>query len=191
MFVARKARNETAPGTSHVYARGVERRSIFGDDDDRRLYLALLRGVIDKFRWRCLAYCLMPNHVHLLIETQEPNLGRGMHLLHGTYAQAFNTRWHRVGHLFQGRFGSRPVHDEVQLAVVLAYIGVNPVAARLCADPAEWPWSSHRALITDAPDGVVDIGRLAQHLAPFGELGESYRMFVEGRLLNRGLDVSA
>jgi putative transposase len=189
--VARQARNETEAGLSHVYARGVERRLIFGDDDDRRLYLSLLTGVARRFRWHVLAYCLMPNHVHLLIETTEPNLGRGMHMLHGVYAQAFNKRWTRVGHLFQSRFGSRIVHDEVQLAVVLAYIAVNPVAAGLCADPVDWAWSSHRALVAGDAATVVDVGRLAQHLAPFGELQASYRTFVETRLLNRGLPLPA
>src|SRR5689334_15226266 len=116
--MARQPRNETEAGIHHVYARGVERRLIFGDDDDRRLYLRLLQGVAAKFRWRLLGYCLMPNHVHLLIETREPNLGRGMHSLHGVYAQTFNERWDRVGHLFQSRFGSRWVTDEVQLARV-------------------------------------------------------------------------
>jgi putative transposase len=191
LFMARRARNETEPGLFHVYARGVERRTIFGDDDDRRLYLSLLEGVVDKFRWHCLAYCLMPNHVHLLIETTEPNLGRGMHMLHGLYAQAFNQRWARVGHLFQDRFGSRVVHDEVQLAVVLAYVAVNPVAAGLCADPADWPWSSHRALVAGTWERVVDVARLAEHLAPFGELQASYRTFVETRLLSRGLPLPA
>jgi len=84
----------------------------------------------------------MPNHVHLLIATREPNLGRGMHLLHGLYAQLFNTKYGRVGHLFQNRFGSRIVHDELQLAKVADYIAENPVAAGLCASREDWPWSS-------------------------------------------------
>jgi REP element-mobilizing transposase RayT len=99
--MARLPRNETEAGIHHVYARGVERRVIFVDDEDRRRYLRMFRGVAEKFRWHCLGFCLMPNHVHLLIETTEPNLGRGMHSLHGLYAQTFNERFARVGHLFQ------------------------------------------------------------------------------------------
>ena len=83
----------------------------------------------------------MTNHVHLLIQTFEPNLGRGMHALHGLYARLFNERYERVGHLFQNRFGSRPVQDEIQLARVAAYIFDNPVAAGLCATPDDWEWS--------------------------------------------------
>ena len=150
--MARRPRNETEPGVHHVYARGVEKRVIFLDDDDRRLYLALLRGVVDSFDWACHAYCLMTNHVHLLIQTFEPNLGRGMHALHGLYARLFNERYERVGHLFQNRFGSRQVHDEVQLARVAAYIFENPVAAGLCATPDEWAWtgSLSRGLLAPA-----------------------------------------
>jgi putative transposase len=185
--MARKPRNETEAGIHHVYARGVERRLIFGDDEDRRLYLRLLQGVVDKFRWRCLAYCLMPNHVHLLIETREPNLGRGMHSLHGLYAQAFNERWSRVGHLFQSRFGSRWVHDEVQLARVLAYIAVNPVAAGLCTAPDEWEWGSHRSALSGRSARLLDVGRLRNHLAPLGDLALVYRALMNARLVSAGL----
>src|SRR4051794_14368897 len=84
----RKPRNELEPGTAHVWARGVEKRRIFGDDEDRQLYLRLLIGAAARYRWHCLAYCLMPNHVHLLIETTQPNLAQGIQLVHGRYAQS-------------------------------------------------------------------------------------------------------
>jgi REP element-mobilizing transposase RayT len=182
--MARLPRNEVEAGVHHVFARGVEKRLIFLDDDDRRLYLRILVGVVERFGWRCLAYCLMPNHVHLLIETREPNLGRGMHLLHGLYAQSFNTRWTRVGHLFQGRFGSRLVHDEVQMATVAAYIAVNPVAAGLCAQPREWPWGSHAAMVrgNTSSHPLLDLDRLRAHLAPLGEGARVYAGFVQARL---------
>jgi REP element-mobilizing transposase RayT len=124
-----------------VYARGVERRLIFGDDADRREYLRLLAAVVHQFEWRCWAYCLMGNHVHLLIQTRRPNLGRGMHMLHGLYAQLFNQRYERVGHLFQSRYGSRSVHDEIELAKVADYNLDNPVTAGLCDSREGWRWS--------------------------------------------------
>ena len=180
--VARLPRNETEAGVWHVFARGVERRLIFLDDDDRRRYLRLLRGVVEQFRWHCLAYCLMPNHVHLLIETTQPNLGRGMHSLHGIYAQSFNERWTRVGHLFQSRFGSRAVRDDIGLMRVLPYITANPVAAGLCATPDEWEWSSHRALVDGLADEIVDTDRLGLQIAPNGALGSVYAGLMEARL---------
>jgi putative transposase len=180
--MARLPRNETEAGIWHVFARGVERRLIFLDDDDRQRYLRLLRGVVEHFHWHCLAYCLMPNHVHLLIETNRPNLGRGMHNLHGVYAQSFNERWARVGHLFQSRFGSRGVPDDLALMRVLPYITVNPVAAGLCGAPAEWAWSSHSATVDGIADRLVDLDRLAVHIAPDGGVGPVYASLVEARL---------
>jgi REP element-mobilizing transposase RayT len=178
----RLPRNETEAGLWHVFARGVERRLIFLDDDDRRTYLRLLRGVAETFRWHCLAYCLMPNHVHLLIETTEPNLGRGMHALHGMYAQSFNQKWNRVGHLFQSRFGSRVVPDDLGLMRVLAYIEANPVAARLCATPDDWPWSSFHRTVAGRNGRVPDVDRLTAHIAPQGGLADVYRALVSGAL---------
>ena len=180
--MARLPRNETEAGIHHVFARGVERRVIFLDDEDRELYLRLLRGVVEKFRWHCLGYCLMPNHVHLLIETTEPNLGRGMHALHGVYAQTFNERWTRVGHLFQSRFGSRVVEDDIALMRVLAYIAANPVAAGLCAAPSEWHWSSHEVTLAGGGDRIVAIDRLRDHIAPHGYLADVYRALVAARI---------
>ncbi|HEX6714494.1 MAG TPA: transposase [Thermoleophilaceae bacterium] len=139
--MARLPRNETEAGVHHVYARGVEKRSIFLDDEDRREYVRLLHAVVHQFRWHCRAYCLMNNHVHLVIQTREPNLGRGIHMLHGLYAQIFNLKYGRVGHLFQGRFGSRRVRDELQLARATEYVLDNPVKAGLCTSRDEWAWS--------------------------------------------------
>src|SRR3954453_14176723 len=86
----RSLRPELAGGIHHVYARGACRQPIFLDDLDRRRYLATVARVVQRMSWRCLSYCLMGNHMHLLIETPQPNLGRGMQRLHGTYAQGFN-----------------------------------------------------------------------------------------------------
>jgi putative transposase len=126
--------------------------------------MRMLLGVVTRFEWRCLAYCLMPNHVHLLIETTKPNLGRGMHALHGPYATHFNTRYDRAGHLFQSRFGSRFLEDEVHVARVFSYIAANPVAASLCAHPEDWEWSSYDATVSVARHPLLDLARLRAFL---------------------------
>src|ERR687896_722074 len=102
----RRPRQEVAGGINHVFARGNNRGHVFIDDTDRRAYLTTLGRVTRWKRWRCLAYCLMPNHVHLLLETPQANLGAGMQYLHGSYANEFNERHGRFGHVFQGRYGS-------------------------------------------------------------------------------------
>ena len=99
-----------------MYARGNGGQEIFLDDADRWRYLAMLGDVVVRMRWRCLAYCLMRNHVHLLAETPAANLGAGIQRLHGRYAQKFNERHRRSGHVFQGRYGAVRV-DERRAAV--------------------------------------------------------------------------
>src|SRR5213082_2729696 len=118
----RQLRQEVEGGIHHVYARGNDRRRIYLDDTDRRTYLFLLARVVLVKRWRCLAYCLMDNHLHLLVETPEANLGSGMQRLHSLYAQIHNERHGRCGHLFQDRFGSVRVLSDEQLWAVVAYV---------------------------------------------------------------------
>jgi putative transposase len=131
----------------HVTVRGTARCSIFEDDADRERYLRILAGVVDETGWKVLAYCLMGNHVHLLILTPKGNLATGMRLLSGTYAQWFNRRHGRVGHLFQGRYGSEVIRTESQFLATLRYIVWNPVRAGLRPLPELWRWSSHRAIV--------------------------------------------
>jgi REP element-mobilizing transposase RayT len=137
----RKPRQECEGGVFHVYARGNARSAIFVDDADRLAYLRLLGRAVKHWRWVLHAFCLMPNHVHLLLETPQANLGRGMQQLHGMYARDFNDRHGRPGHLFQGRYGAVLIRDDHQLEVVKAYIRLNPVTAGLCDAPDDWPWS--------------------------------------------------
>jgi putative transposase len=143
--VPRKPRQEEAGAIYHVYARGNNRHRTYVDDTDRQRYLALFARVIRQKGWNCLAYCLMPNHMHLLIETPEPNLGTGMHVLQGQYARGFNERHGRVGHVFQGRYRDVRITNDEHLVTALGYIVLNPVTANLCGSPDEWAWSSHIA----------------------------------------------
>jgi putative transposase len=129
-----------AAGVYHVTARGVERRSIYLDDDDRRFFVALLHLATRRNRWRVLAYCLLTNHVHVLVETTRERLTVGMHLISGRYAQGFNARYERTGHLFQGRFHARAVTDDVYLATACDYVLDNAVNAGLCESRQDWPW---------------------------------------------------
>lgn len=165
----RQPREELEGAVHHVFARGNDRRDIYRDDIDRRTYLAILERVTLRQRWRCLAYCLMPNHVHLLLETPRANLGRGMQRLHGDYAHIFNERHGRTGHVFQGRFGSIRMATDEHLWAVVAYIALNPVSAGLSRGPEEWPWSSHGATagVRHRP-GWLDVARLLSYFEGLG-----------------------
>jgi REP element-mobilizing transposase RayT len=165
----------------HVFARGNNRQDIFFDDADRLRYLASLGNVVRYARWHCLAYCLMTNHVHLLLETPERNLGVGVQRLHGGYAQTFNRRHDRCGHLFENRYGLRPVRDEAHLWKTIAYIARNPVSAGLCDDPRRWRWSSHGAAHRRQVPEWLDHDRLLAYFdALGGDPGRRYREAVDG-----------
>ena len=165
----RKPRQEVAGGVFHVFSRGVDRRRIFLDDLDRELYLALLGGVSRRQGWWCLAYCLMDNHFHVLVETPEPNLGAGMRRLNGAYAQAFNERYARSGHLFENRFNDRGVASARSVVAVATYIAANPVEAGACRAPEDWPWSSHAAQIAGTAPPWLASDRLHDLLAAEGD----------------------
>ena len=180
MGVARPHREEVEGGIVHAFARGNAKQPIYFDDADREAYLRILGLVIKKRRWRCLAYCLMDNHVHLLLETPEANLAAGMQSLHGVYAQTFNERHDRVGHLFQGRYGSVRITTDSHLWTTVRYIALNPVAAGLSTRPAEWKWSSYCALGAGMPTWL-DHGRLLELLPGTGADPQGrYVDFVEG-----------
>ncbi|MGI9021420.1 MAG: transposase [Solirubrobacterales bacterium] len=176
--MARKPRENVEGGVYHVYARGNGGAPVYLDDDDRRFYLLRLGRVTSSVGWRCLSYCLMSNHVHLLLETPHANLSNGMQRLQGGYAQAFNKRRERTGHLFEGRYGAvRSVSDE-QLLVTAAYIARNPVDAGLCREPAQWSWSSYRAVLAGIGPPWLDQNRLLRYFGGGAEARQRYSDFV-------------
>jgi REP element-mobilizing transposase RayT len=132
-------------GVYHVTARGVARAPIVLDDDDRVGFLEQLARVVDRFGLVVHAYCLMTNHFHLLVETPQPNLSVSMRQLNGVYAQRFNKRHRRVGHLFQARFDAKLVESEAYFLGSARYIVLNPVRARMVERPEDYRWSSYRA----------------------------------------------
>lgn len=142
--MARPLRIEFPGAIYHVTSRGNARGKVFLDDEDREAFLATLAWVVERFKWICHAYCLMDNHFHLLIETPEGNLSRGMRQLNGVYTQGFNRRHRRVGHLFQGRFKAILVERDSYLLELARYVVLNPVRAKMVKAPDAYAWSSYR-----------------------------------------------
>lgn len=124
---------------------------IYGDDADREYFLKLLGQSAERFRWILTAYVLMPNHYHLVVQLTDQMLSRGIKWLNGRYAQYFNRRHARVGHLFQGRFKGILVEKEAYQLEVLRYVALNPVRARMTASPESYTWSSHQAVLGHVP----------------------------------------
>lgn len=145
--MARKPRLEFPGAIYHINHRGNHHEYIYRDDDDRKLFLKLLQTTIERMNWVCHAYCLMGNHYHLLIEIPEGILSRGMAWLNGVYTQKFNRKYGLTGHLFQGRFKSKPVEDNMQFLMAARYIVRNPQEAQIVEKAEQWPWSSYRATV--------------------------------------------
>jgi putative transposase len=150
----RRVRVEFPGAVYHVMARGNELREVFRDDQDRQRFLECLEEAGQRFGWRVHAYCLMPNHYHLVLGTPRANLSRGMGWLQTTYTTRFNARHRRRGHLFQGRFKAQLVEADEYARWLVEYVHLNPVRPRqkrevIAPERAEelrrYRWSSHRA----------------------------------------------
>ncbi len=149
--MARPLRIEFPGALYHVTTRGDRRETVYEDDADRERFLALLGEVVGAFNWVVHAYCLMDNHYHLLVETPDGNLSRGMRQLNGVYTQWSNRRHGRTGHLFQGRYKAVLVDADEYLLELTRYVVLNPVRAGMVRAPGDWPWSSYRATQGDVP----------------------------------------
>lgn len=147
--MARILRSSLPDGYFHVYTRGVADTAIFWDDEDRRSFLALLIRTTRRHGWDLHALCLMTTHYHAVLEATRAHLSAGMQWLNGVYAQAFNKRYDRQGHLFGSRFGSRAIESEEYLSQACEYVLLNPVRAGLCDRASQWPWNATRY---DFPD---------------------------------------
>ncbi|MHA1153565.1 MAG: transposase [Alphaproteobacteria bacterium] len=154
--MSRQLRLQFPGAVTHVTSRGNAQQDIFADDADRARFLDLLGREIEQQRWRCHAYCLMDNHYHLIIETPDANLSRGMGRLNMAYAQGFNRRHGRNGHLFQGRFHAIIVEKDSHLLELCRYVVLNPVRAGMAAVPEVWPWSNYRATASGRATGLGD-----------------------------------
>lgn len=182
--MARPLRIEFANALYHVTSRGNEQRPIFRSNHDRIAFLSLLGEAAIRFGWSITAYVLMTNHFHLVIQTPEPNLSKGMHWLNGTYAGAFNRRYERSGHLFQGRFHAKLIQKETYFAQVLRYVVLNPVRAKIVERPEQYRWSSYRATIgLDAAPEWLDLGAVYMSFGLDDEVARSeYRSFVLAKI---------
>lgn len=143
--MARPLRIEYPGGVYHITSRGNAKQSIFLSDTDRGSFLNVLSSVVNRFNWLCSTYCLMDNHYHLLIETPEGNLSKGMRQLNGVYTQWFNRNHGRVGHIFQGRYKAIVIEKDTYLLELCRYVVLNPLRAGMVNRPDKWVWSSYRA----------------------------------------------
>lgn len=166
--MARAMRTEYPGALYHVTSRGHQKKPLFLDDADREHFLKLVEQVARRYRWIITAYVLMTNHYHFVIETPQPNLGRGMKLLNSAYASWFNKRHGRIHSLFGERYKAILIEKQAYLQRVTRYVVLNPVRAGMVARPEDYPWSSYQATagLAEAPSWLS----LEQLVPYFGEI---------------------
>jgi REP element-mobilizing transposase RayT len=193
--MARGARLD-APGVAHhVMVRGIERRRIFQNDEDRSDFLARLDRLLPEEEWGCFGWTLMPNHVHLVLQSVQGGLSRLMARLNTGYARGFNLRHDRSGYLFQNRFQSRIVCDDADLMSLVVYVYRNPLKACLVRSPDEletYPWCGLGALLGRRPARAFESTRAC--LSMFGADREAarrcLRRWIAGSEDEPGLDAA-
>lgn len=146
--MARVARAKSKTGIYHVMLRGIDKRDIFLTEEDYLVFLRYIEKARSKTKFTVYAYCLMTNHVHLLLKTEEP-IGNIIKRVAVGYAQYHNIKNGRTGHLFQNRFKSEVVETDKYFLTVLRYINQNPVKAGLVGDMKKYKWSSYREYYAD------------------------------------------
>ena len=158
--MSRTARAVGNSGIYHVMLRGINRQRIFEDDEDRDRFLEILKKSKEKDGFDLIAWCLMPNHVHLLIHENEVKLETIFRRIGASYVYWYNGKYERTGHLFQDRFKSEPVEDDTYFLTVIRYIHRNPVKAGLCERPEDYAYSSLKKYFEK--DGLHDSGMVRE-----------------------------
>lgn len=179
--MSRPLRIEFPGACYHITARGNFGQALFTDIEDAQKFLDLLIIEVGQHHWLCHSYCLVGDHYHLVIETPEPNLGRGMGRLNMRYSQWFGRRHQRSGHLFQGRYKAILFEKDRHLVEICRHVVNNPVRLDLVNRVDLWRWSSYRALASD--DAWADWLTTEFVLSAFGpdldEAQAAWRTYVE------------
>ncbi|HYE09613.1 MAG TPA: transposase [Patescibacteria group bacterium] len=147
--MSRQARIQSPTDYYHVMMRGNNRESIFGKDEQKKLFLKSLKMQSDDQLIDIVAYCLMDNHVHIVAKADMTDLSKAIKCINIKYAMSFNQRRDRIGHVFQDRFKSETINDDRYLMQVIRYIHNNPVAAKMAKSPGDYNWSSYNEYMSE------------------------------------------
>ena len=173
-------------GVFHILTRGNNRQQVFHDDADFQRYIYLLKSYKEEHRFFLYHYCLMSNHAHLILETAiQTNLARLMKQLNLAYLYHYKRKYSYFGHLWQGRYKSLIIDKDEYLVTCGRYIELNPVRAKLTADPKDYKWSSYNLYAYGKQDGITDLNPLYSDLGSTEtERQKNYRLPVKEEALN-------
>lgn len=166
---------DLAPGIQHAGVSASGPSLYFMDDLDRSVWLRLFVTTVARYRWRCLAVCLLSTHWHVILDVPDGSLAAGMHRLVGGYSKRFNARHGRTGYLVRDRYWSRRKETSAEVLEAFRYVAMNPVAAGLVDKPEDWRWSSYGAVV-----GVSDLFEFVDASPVLGEFGSSRNARIRG-----------
>jgi putative transposase len=161
----------------HITARGNRKNNLFRDRKDFNHYLGLVQRAKEKTPFTLHSYCLMPNHVHLIVGTLDNSPSDIIHYIHSIYARYFNRKYNYVGHVFQDRYYAKIINNSKQLIDTSSYIHLNPVKSKYSKQPEDYHWSSYKSFITAGYKSIVDTQKILSNLGdhPY----EKYKFYVE------------
>lgn len=174
--MARPLRLQLENSFYHITSRGDDRKKIFINERDYKKFLDYLVLAKEKFQFHLYAYCLMPNHYHLFLETVHPNLSRIMQYINSSYTTYYNIKRKKVGHVFQGRYKSMLVEQDSYFTELTRYIHLNPVRAKMVDEPQRYKWSSFASYINKRKsDPYIDKAQIGSYL---DMSSQTYQQFV-------------
>lgn len=168
----------------NITARGNHRNDIFREEEDFQVYLTLIKEAIEYYeesKYEIICYCLMTNHVHLLIRTEEQPIGKIIGRINSMYAKYFNNKYNYIGHLFQDRFYSEIIEDDKQMLSASRYIHLNPVRANMVQKPEEYKWSSYAMFIGKEKKKLISSEKILSYFKEENRR-ELYKKFVESAI---------
>ncbi|KZL88578.1 transposase [Clostridium magnum] len=164
----------------HITARGNHRNDIFKDKEDFIYYLTLIKEAVEYYiydKYEIISYCLMDNHVHILIKTGERHLGQFIGKINSKYAKYYNKKYNYIGHLFQDRYFSELIESDAQMLETSKYIHLNPVRAKMVEKPEDYEWSSYPMYIGNKKENLICSSYLLSYFN--SENRELYKKYVE------------
>lgn len=179
--MVRKKREWYIGAKYHIMCRGNHRNDLFRDGEDYIVYLNILKEVKEKMEYDLYCYCLMTNHVHLIIGTREISIGNIMKRINMLYSIYFNKKYNLIGHLFQDRYRSELIEDDKYILEASRYVHLNPLRANMVAKPEEYEWSSYCMFIGLKKEKLIDSKKILSYFK-IDSSRELYRKFVESAI---------
>lgn len=179
--MARKLRIWYKGAIYHIMCRGNHRNDIFRDGEDYQVYLTILEKAKEDLGFEVYSYCLMTNHVHLLIGTNESSIGNIMKKINMLYSIYFNKKYNLIGHLFQGRYRAELIEEDNYILEASRYIHLNPVRANMVDMPEDYEWSSYAMYIGLTKEKLINSEKVLSYFKKENER-HLYKLFVESAM---------